>query len=733
MNYPITIIIPCLNTAPHLLEETLRSIRGSTFQNYSVVIVNDGSTDPETLAALSRAESSDARLRVIHHPENRGLSAARNTGVAACQTPYFLQLDADDLIEPTFIEKCLWALEAHPEWSFCNAWVKAFGAREYLWQRGFERRTDFLAENQVTSIAVIRREADRAIGGHDESIRDGLEDWDYWLRMAAYGYWGGTIPEFLIRYRQHDIPTQWPNRDNIRKRMEFRQYLRRRYPKLWKRNGFPRPTHPAKRPVLSVIPFSNPVPKQAGKPRVLLILPWLNLGGADKFNLNLVGQLSRRGYSISICTTVPSANSWLAEFSRYTPDIFSLPNFLTPEAQPLFLRYMIESRQTDVVLISNSMLGYSLLPYLRAHCPQTIFVDYNHMVVSQWLEGGFPGVAVHDQPHLDLNIVNSEQVRQWMIARGADPARIEVCHINQDTDQWDPARFDRQALRKKMNLPENETILLYPARLDPQKRPRILIEILRQLRDHGQRFVCLVAGDGPQRNWLEAAVRRYRLGDAVRLLGPVPPTRMPELMAVSDILLLPSKEEGIALSLFEAMAMQVVPVSADVGGQRELVTPETGFLIPHGPDEVTQYVAVLTRLMQSPELRLQIGRAARDRIVAHFTLDQMAARMIALFEKARHLAQTEPRPRLSLEDAQVLVEGVVDDLRYERLQERLRAEKPLAVSGPEHGLISHWRAVVYQLKKHFFRPAYYWALRNGQDWVVPLTNWAYNRLRWLLK
>lgn len=729
---PVTIVTPYYNTGP-LLHETARSIFEQTFQQWEWIIVNDGSTDPQAMAALEPYRHGDPRIRIVSHPHNRGLSAARNTGVAACQTPYFLQLDADDLIAPTFLEKCLWALESHPEWAFCNTWSIGFGAKDYLWDRGFDWRAGFLAENHVVPAAVIRREADRSIGGHDEGIRGGLEDWDYWLKMAAHGYWGGTLPEYLIRYRHHHQPTYWPNRDDLQQRSEFRQRLRSRYPRLWQRGGFPQPTPHTDRSLPTALPFTNPCPKPAGQTRVLLVLPWLNLGGADRFNLSLVEQLAQRGYGLTVCATAPSHHPWLAEFARHTPDVFALPNFLTPERQPLFLRYVIESRQADVVFISHSMLGYSLLPYLRAHCPNTVFVDYNHMVVTQWMEGGFPRVGVNCQSQLDLNIVSSDHVKRWMVAHGADARRIEVCYTNIDPHEWDPARFDRLALQRAHHLAAEVPVILYPARLEPQKRPRLLVEILRRLREADLLFHCLIAGDGPQRGWLEAALRRHRLRDAVTVLGAVSPQQMPELMALSDILLLPSQEEGISLAIFEAMAMRLVTVSADVGGQRELVTPEVGRLILPGPGEVDEYVAVLSRLLQAPELRAQLGQAARERILAYFTIEQMAERMQGLFDQARRLARTDPRAGLDQAEAQRLAERVVEDIRYERLQENLRAQDPRPASVPDTGIVTRWRQVIYQLKKRAFRPAYYWALRHGMDWVVPLANWAYRRLRWLLK
>jgi hypothetical protein len=117
-------------------------------------------------------------------------------------------------------------------------------------------------------------------------------------------------------------------------------------------------------------------------------------------------------------------------------------------------------------------------------------------------------------------------------------------------------------------------------------------------------------------------------------------------LAASDIFFLPSKMEGISLAIYEAMSMGVVPVGADVGGQRELVTPDCGVLVERGShrDEVMAYSGVLESLLRSPERSRSLGKAARDRVSTHFRLDQMGERMDHLLK----LAQRSHRPPSTL-------------------------------------------------------------------------------------
>ena len=659
----VSVVVPCYNPPLSLFQQTVQSIQRSSFQNFALVVVNDGSTDRDFLQALDELRLAEPQMVVIDQ-ENRGLPAARNVGVSHSHAPYFLQIDADDLIEPTFMEKCLWALESYSQFSFCNSFRTGFEAKTYLWNRGFGKREIFLAQNQVAPTALVRRTAHLEIGGYDEDIRKGLEDWDYWLKMAASGFWGITIPEYLIWYRHRQQPYYWENRDNRIMLDRFRSGLKKKYPVLFQvlDGGFPQIEKPWPVPFERIsddLPFVNRLSKPEGVSRLLFLVPRLAMGGADKFNLDLVEQLSKRGYEITICTTMEGDNPWLPEFARFTPDVFILDHFLRFADYPRFLRYLIESRQIDVVLISNSPLGYQLLPYLRSRCPGVTFVDYNHIEEESWKNGGHPRSGVGYQELLDLNVVSTHHLKEWMVARGADGSRIEVCYTNIDPEEWDPAQHSRAEIRRSLGMSETVPLIFYAGRLCDQKRPQLFAEVMLELARQKE-FLCLVAGDGEAHGFLEIFIRRHRLGRRVRLLGAVSNERMRELMTAADVFFLPSQWEGIALTLFEAMAMQVVPVSADVGGQCELVTPECGFLIPQGENEVQEYVSALKQLLESPELRASMGQAGRRRIVEHFPIDRMAERMVELLSHAQELSKASPRPAvgkgLGLECATLAIE-----------------------------------------------------------------------------
>ncbi len=418
-------------------------------------------------------------------------------------------------------------------------------------------------------------------------------------------------------------------------------------------------------------------------PHLLLLVPWLEMGGADKFNLDLLRQLRQRGWQVSVATTLPSAHPWLARFTRYSQDIFLFDQQRRLADYPAFLRELIQTRGVNVVLITNSELGYLLLPYLRAECSDVTFVDFCHMEEHAWKRGGYPRMSIEHQDLLDLQFVSSDYLRGWMVDRGADPERIRVCYINIDPTEWRPDPERRKRVRRELlTTPEHSEqdergprlpIILYAGRICDQKQPRVFLETLRHLRAGTDRFVAVVAGDGPEFAWLRSAISRSGLVDRVLLLGAVSNARIRDLMSAADIFFLPSRWEGIAASIFEAMACGLPVVGADAGGQRELLTPECGVLVSPSPTGTAgaarQYATILADLLSDPQRRAALGRAARQRVCQHFRLEQMGERMAGLLQAAQDLHIRQPRP---LPDARFGQLRAVRTVRYMRFQALLR-------------------------------------------------------------
>jgi glycosyltransferase involved in cell wall biosynthesis len=463
---------------------------------------------------------------------------------------------------------------------------------------------------------------------------------------------------------------------------------------------------------LDDVPFRNELAKT--KRRLLMIVPWVTTGGADKFSIDLVSQLSGREWEITVVTTLAGDNSWLPRIAQLTSDVFALPDLVAPTDYPRFARYLIGSRRPDVILISNSLFAYAALPYLRRVAGRTPIVDYCHSVVEGWLDGGYPRLSLERQGCLDLQITSSAALKEWMVERGGDPERIDVCYIGTAQDNG------RQHLsRDELGVPEDDVIILYPCRITHEKQPAVFGKTLLELRRRDRRFHALVVGDGPYLDWLRTFARRQGLENSVSFMGYQPNERVRELMSVADCVFLPSKFEGISAVFYEAMAEGVAVVGADVGGQRELVVPECGVLVSTGSEEeeVLWYTEALAELIDDRDRRQKMGVAARARISADFTLDRMGDRMDALLERARALPASTRSSAPAEEEAR---KAALDAVRI---------AASTSSAGLFFGPIS-WRVrhVLFRALSVLGMPVYRLGMRLGARWLEPLKDRVFHAL-----
>jgi glycosyltransferase involved in cell wall biosynthesis len=193
----VDVVIPCFNDGAYLME-ALQSLGKERDQGQGVVIVNDGSTDGGTLDVLAGLRMRG--FRVVDQP-NAGLSAARNTGWRVCEAPYVHFLDADNRVDPAFLEAASAILDRDPAISVVYPDKSEFGDREGVVEQPEVDLASLLVGNRIDACAVVRRTALETSNGYDEAMRDGYEDWELWIRLMSTGHGFHHIPEALFQYR----------------------------------------------------------------------------------------------------------------------------------------------------------------------------------------------------------------------------------------------------------------------------------------------------------------------------------------------------------------------------------------------------------------------------------------------------------------------------------------------------------------------------------------------------
>jgi glycosyltransferase involved in cell wall biosynthesis len=194
----VTVIIPCYNDGQYIME-ALQSIYNQTVLPEKIIVVDDGSnTDTKNI------------LTAINHPlvqivyqENKGVSAARNLAISLAQTDYILNLDADDYYEPTFLEKAVVLLHQNPEVVAVSSYCSVFKKRktiEIVKPLGGKLK-DFIFINNSRASSLFLKSSWEEVGGFDENMRAGYEDWEFWIAILKSGGRIAIVPKVLSHYR----------------------------------------------------------------------------------------------------------------------------------------------------------------------------------------------------------------------------------------------------------------------------------------------------------------------------------------------------------------------------------------------------------------------------------------------------------------------------------------------------------------------------------------------------
>ena len=190
----VSVVIPCFNSG-ETIRQTVASVHAQTWPKVEIIVVDDGSTDPITIATLDALAS----IRLVRQ-QNAGLPAARNAGFRAASGAYYLPLDADDWLEPDAIERLVTGLREDPSADFACACIQLEGEAKGTLVKSFNF-FEQLFLNQIPYCLLLPRSVVDSVGGYDESMRDGYEDWEFNIRLGAQGYDAHVVPLPLLHYR----------------------------------------------------------------------------------------------------------------------------------------------------------------------------------------------------------------------------------------------------------------------------------------------------------------------------------------------------------------------------------------------------------------------------------------------------------------------------------------------------------------------------------------------------
>jgi len=224
----VSVIIPCYNQGIYL-DEAVDSVLNQTYEDFEIIIVNDGSTDEFTNRLLADYRKPHTR---ILQTRNQGLATARNTGITEARGEFILPLDADDKIGPGYLGKAVAILERQPNVGIVYCRGELFGDRTGDIAAPQFSRIGMLISNLIFCSALFRKSEWEQVGGYNPNMIHGCEDWDFWLSLLELGLSAERLPEVYFYYRVRESSmNQAMDKD---KRLEMFRRIVVNHPRLYR-------------------------------------------------------------------------------------------------------------------------------------------------------------------------------------------------------------------------------------------------------------------------------------------------------------------------------------------------------------------------------------------------------------------------------------------------------------------------------------------------------------------
>jgi len=208
--------------------------------------------------------------------------------------------------------------------------------------------------------------------------------------------------------------------------------------------------------------------------------------------------------------------------------------------------------------------------------------------------------------------------------------RITTIHSSLQVERFDPDVMDGQTARDELGLSKDTPVLVVSARLASEKGHKFLLDAMPTILKAHPDAVLILAGEGNQESALREQVTRLGIEGNVRFLGFR--SDVPSIIASADVCVLPSIDcDASSAAIKEAMAMRKPVVATRIGGAPEIIDDGvTGVIVP--PADSDALAMTISRLLADPQQRLEVGNAAREEVIEHYTEARLAEETAKVYE-----------------------------------------------------------------------------------------------------
>ena len=332
---------------------------------------------------------------------------------------------------------------------------------------------------------------------------------------------------------------------------------------------------------------------------VLFLIHWYELGGAESFALDTLRWAAELGMRTIIVATVPSQKQNINSFEKFADELYFVDEKKFIGGRPFqdFLFKTIAEGKVNVIHIHHSVLGYEALPQIKEKFPNVKVVDTLHIV--EYAHGGFPHLSLAFHKHIDQTHVISQTLAEYLVQHGVPKKKIFLKYL---VGCARGIKNSEEDIRQKYQtiLQKRKVRIAFIGRLTFQKKPYAFVRLVKKLSknrlfQHNLKSEFHIFGDGEYRNYIKKEEEKI---DDLKFWGKdVTPQ---EFFKTSDIVVLPSRNEGIALVAFECSMAGVLFFTTRVGAQSEFV-PNL-FLVPDTPFSYRALKRKIMNFFKDPEL-----------------------------------------------------------------------------------------------------------------------------------
>lgn len=352
---------------------------------------------------------------------------------------------------------------------------------------------------------------------------------------------------------------------------------------------------------------------------ILLLVPRMNIGGAESYVALVARSLKSLGYNVFIA----SAGGALAvELQKEGIKHFFLPIRLSKYISGILLKRIIKKYNIEIIHANSEAAGIVAVKTRQKYNLDIPIVYTAH--------GVLPAKVKDIINQVDKIIAVSNFSREAAIKEGFSANKIEVVYNGVDIDKFKPHEEKRNLLRKKYNIPQDAFTMIIVSRIKNlrNKGHQHLLNVLSEY-EVSKYWHLVVIGKGKGLGSLKQKVKEHNLQDRVHLLGHKTDVENYEDMA--DVVVLPSYFETFGLVLAEGMAMEKPAVAFKVGGVPEVIEDnKTGFVVDYdNDDELVEKLAILAK---NPDLCKQMGIQARKKVAKDFANEIMIKKLEEIYK-----------------------------------------------------------------------------------------------------